>query len=278
MIIIGAAINTSEHEEICEIIEERDKKRLLSIAEHQLNLGAEMIDINAGQRIKTEVEDITWMMETIQAEYEVPISIDTPNQEVFKECLKLHNNDHGRPLVNSVSGEDSRLDNILPLAKKNNAKVVGLLMGEKGIANKPNERLKVADKILKRTRSLGIKDEDVFLDPLVLPVSVDTNNPIITIKTLRLIKDQYPEVNTICGLDNISYGLPDRPLISSTFIAMMASAGLDSLLVELSNVTYSAIKTVEMLKGKDDMCMDYIKQYKADKLDIYKPEKMKALK
>ncbi|MBS3766965.1 MAG: dihydropteroate synthase [Candidatus Cloacimonetes bacterium] len=277
MIIIGAQINTSEHEEIIDIIENKDKKRLLEITKHQLDLGAEMIDINAGQRIKTEVEDIAWMIETIQSEFEIPISIDTPNQEVFKECLKKHNNNYGRPLVNSVSGENERLNKILPLVKKYNAKVVGLLMGEEGIANKPTERVKVADKILKRTRELGIKDEDVFLDPLVLPVSVDTDNPLTTIKTLRLIKDQFPDVKTICGLDNISYGLPERPLVSSIFVAMMASAGLDSFLVELSNVTYSTIKTVEMLKGKDDMCMDYIKQYKADKLDIYKPGKMEVL-
>ncbi|MCF8002138.1 MAG: dihydropteroate synthase [Halanaerobiales bacterium] len=277
MLIIGAQINTSEHEEIVDLIEKKDKKSLLDIVKHQINLGAEMIDINAGERIKSEVEDIGWLLETIQNEYEVPISIDTPNQEVFKKCLKLHNDEYGKPLVNSVTGEEERLNNILPLVKKYDAKVVGLLMGNEGIPDKPDERIKIADKILKRTRELGIKDENVYLDPLVLPVSVNTKNPMTTIQTVRLIKEKYPKTKTICGLDNISFGLPERPLVSATFIAMMAAAGLDSLLVELSNVTYSTIRTVEMLRDEDDMCMNYIKNYKKDKLDIYKEEMKEVL-
>ncbi|MFW5856007.1 MAG: dihydropteroate synthase [Bacillota bacterium] len=269
MEIIGATINTSESETIIEILEKRDKERLLKLADYQIKLGAEMLDLNAGDRIKTEKDDIVWMMKTIQREFEVPISIDTPDAEVIRSGLDCHENSYGRPLVNSVSGERERLDNILPLVEEYDVPVVGLLMDEEGIPDTAEGRLEIADMIIAEMKEYHIPDEDIYLDPLIFPVAVDGDNGKISLETVSLIKEKYPEVKTICGLNNISHGLPAREMINGTYIAMLAATGMDSFLVEMTEVSSAVLKTAEMLLGNDRMCMDFLSAYREGVLDIY---------
>ncbi len=263
MFIIGAVINTSV-EGIDEIIDKRDKNRLLDLAREQIDRGSEMLAINCGSRLKTEVDDIEWMFRTIQDEIEIPLCIDSPNPEAHRIGLEVHR--HGRPMVDAITAEKTRIEAIMPLVREHNAMVTALLHDESGMPETVEDRLRVMPVIAAAAEEYGVKPEDIYLDCLVFPIAVDQSNARKFLESGRMIKEEYPGFKTICGLNNISYGLPEADNINAAFLAACAANGQDAAYIEISAATAAMVKSIHLLEGKDENCLDYISAVREGKL------------
>lgn len=266
MFTIGAVINTSV-EGIDAIIDSRNTDELLRISRMQIELGAEMLAINCGSRINSEVDDIEWMFRTIQEEIEIPLCIDSPNPEAQRIGLQVHR--HGRPMVDSITAEKDRMESILPLVKKHNALVTAILHDESGMPENSQDRLRVIPKIEAAVQAMGIPPEDVYLDCMVFPISVNAQNGRIYLDTLHQVKQKYPQYKTICGLNNISYGLPQEDLLNAAFMSMCTSLGQEAMYLEITNETGAFLRSVEALMGSDDFSMQYIDAFRSGQLDIF---------
>jgi cobalamin-dependent methionine synthase I len=264
--VIGAVINTSVPG-INEIIEQRNKKKLLEIARMQIDYGAKMLAINCGTRFDSESDDIEWMFRVIQDEIEIPLCIDSPNPEAHKAGLKVHR--YGRPMVNSITAEKSRIETIMPLAARYNAMVVAILHDEDGMPKDVTGRLRVVPKIRKAAKEYGVKPEDIFLDCMIFPLSVNHDNGQVYLNTLKAVKEKYPEFKTICGLNNISYGLPQPELLNQTFLTMCAALGQEAVFIETTKLTRATFKAIQTLLGKDNYSMNYLKAYRNKELGIF---------
>lgn len=266
MFIIGAVINTSV-EGIDEMIASRDGKELLRLARMQIDYGAEMLAINCGSRVETEPEDIEWMFRSIQDEIEIPLCIDSPNPEAHEAGLKVHR--HGRPMVDSITAERHRIEASLPLVREHNAMVTAILHDETGMPDNTGDRLRVMPTIEEAVQEYGIDPSDVYLDGMVFPLSVNTENGSIYLETLKRLKQEHPSYKTICGLNNISYGLPQTEILNSSFLSMCAAFGQEAAFVEISRKTGAFIRGINALSGKDDFCLDYINSYRESKLNVF---------
>ena len=273
VLIIGERINSSI-KKIEDAITTKSSSIIQEEAQQQQQAGANVIDLNAGSLIKTEQDDIVWLIRKVGEVIEpnIGLAIDSTNPEVIaaglEEIAKISKiSDAQGPFVNSVTAEQDKLDEVLPLVKKFNAKIVGLCMDDHGIPGVPEKIAELGSKILNAASEHQIPAKDVYLDPLVMPVSTDTNKGVIVLKTLQLIKEQEPEVNTIVGLSNISYGLPNRPLLNQTFMVMLLYHGVDAVILNpLDKQLMSMIKASEVILGKDEYCMNYIKAYRNGEL------------
>ena len=269
MFTIGAVINTSV-KGIDAIIDARNTDELLRIARMQIDNGAQMLAINCGSRIDSEVDDIEWMFRTIQDEIEIPLCIDSPNPDAHRIGLQVHR--HGRPMVDSITAEKARMEAILPLVKEHNAMVTAILHDESGMPESAEDRLRVVPKIEAAVKAHEIAPADVYLDCMVFPVSVNSQNGKIYLDTLRQVKQHYPEYKTICGLNNISYGLPREDLLNAAFMSMCSALGQEAIYLEITSETGAFLRSIAALGGQDDFSMEYIEAYRAGKLDIFKSQ------
>ena len=262
MLIIGERINASR-KAIEEAVEKKDAKVIQDEAKVQIEAGAQMLEGNCGTRINTEPEDMAWLVKTVQATVDRPLSIDSPNPKAIEAGLSVHK---GRALVNSVTAEGERAGGILPLVKKYNSQLVTLLMDERGMPKTSEERLAIAKKIMVLATNYGIREEDLYLDPLVRPVSTEPKQVWEVLKTLRSIRS-WGRVKSLVGLSNISFGLPERSLINLTFLALALEAGLDAAIIDPTDPQMIAtLKASNALLGKDEYCLEYIAAHREGKL------------
>ena len=265
MLIIGEKINSSR-KDIKDMVEGKNKEFIQKLAQRQVEGGAEMLDLNIGTIRKSEPEDMKWLVKTVQEAVDVPLCIDSPNHEAIMAGLEVYNWDKGKALINSVTAEREKLELILPLVKKYQCSVVALTMNEKGIPQNSKERFKIADGLIKKLTNEGIPIEDIYIDPLALPVSANIQNANIVLDTLKRIKDSHPEVKTIIGLSNISYGLPERRLINQSFIILAMASDLDAAILDSTDKDSMAlIKATDLLLGKDEFCRQYLKAFREGK-------------
>jgi 5-methyltetrahydrofolate--homocysteine methyltransferase len=263
MVIIGEKINASNNR-VAEAIAKRDKEFLVNLAKDQTLAGADFIDVNAGSghgSLQEAMADIEWLVGIIQTAVEKPLSIDSDSPDVIEAALKEY---HGEKLIiNSITAAPDRLATIGPLVAKRQALVIALAMGTNGIPVRVEERLTACERIMSYLAGLGIKAEQVLFDPLVLPIAVDTNQGLVTLKTIEQIKSRYPDAGVVMGLSNISYGLPKRKLVNRAFLLMAAYAGLDAAIVDpLDSMAMSLIKVADMLVGKDSSCRAYLRAHR----------------
>ena len=263
MIIIGEKINASLPESRT-VIQEQDKRRLLELAKKQAAAGADFIDVNVGTGIgsrEDEIQSMEWAIEMIQEEVDTPLCIDSADPAVLEAALLKRN---GRPsLINSAKAEEKSLEQVLPLAKAFDAPLIALAMDEKGIPKTADERVSACAKIAAACERQGISIESVFFDPLVLPVSTDIKQGLVTLNTMVQVKREFPTVKTVMGLSNISYGLPERSLLNAAFLHMAVFAGLDAAIMDpLNRKMMEAIKTAEVLIGKDRHCRRYTRAFR----------------
>ncbi|WP_455392593.1 dihydropteroate synthase [[Eubacterium] cellulosolvens] len=274
MLVIGERINSSI-KKIEEAIQAKDTAFIQREAQQQVAAGADVIDLNAGTFLKTEPEELVWLLRTVNEviDPEIGLALDSANPEALQAGLaELEQLSRGaednKPIINSVTAEPEKLATVLPLVKKYDAQLVGLCMSAHGIPDEPEKRAALGSEILNAATENQIPASDIYLDPLVLPVSTDTKKGSQALETLRLLKFLNPEVKTIIGLSNISYGLPEKPLLNQAFMVMAMVYGLDAAILNpLDKRLMSMIKAGEVILGNDDYCMNYIKAYRAGELE-----------
>lgn len=263
MLIVGEKINASI-KSVGQALRDKDEIFLRNLAKDQAEAGADFIDVNAGvgggvwENAATAME---WLVQHVQRATDKPLCIDSDDPAVLKAALDHY--DGQTVMINSVDAEPSRLDAIGPIAAERGALLVALVMKGGGIPRTVEERLDAADTITTHLTRLGVREDQIYFDPLVLPISVETNQGLVTLKTIEQIKARYPSAKTIMGLSNISFGLPNRGIVNRSFFLMAAAAGLDAAILNpLDKRLMSLVKVADMLSNKDPMCKGFIRAHR----------------
>jgi 5-methyltetrahydrofolate--homocysteine methyltransferase len=256
MKIIGEKINGTR-KRVAQAIAERDADFIKDLAQKQTEAGSTWLDVNAGTHPDREPDDLIWLIENIQPVVDIPLALDSANPKALNAAIKAVDK---TPMINSISGEPDRLEQILPIVAEHGCEVIALAMDEKKIPETFEKRMEVIDKVLEHTRAAGVSDDRVYVDPLAMTIATLNLSAQIACDTIRAVHNKYPKVHFTMGLSNISFGLPARKQINRTFLTLAMQAGLDSAILDpLDKDLRAAIVTTEMLLGKDKHCMNYLK-------------------
>jgi cobalamin-dependent methionine synthase I len=262
-IVVGERINTSR-KKVQEAVEKKDTTYIKEDVTKQQKAGAHYIDVNAGARIGYEKQDMEWLLEIIQDAVTIPLCLDSPDPEVLEMAYGMVKD---RPMVNSISLEKERYEAMMPFLKGKDCSVVALCMDDTGMPKSAQDVIDRAKRLVKGLEDIDIGRESIFIDPLIQPISVDTSKGIMAIDSVSGIMKELPGVHTICGLSNISYGLPQRKIINRTFLSLLMYAGLDAAIIDpLDDKIMAALKTTEMLMGNDNYCAQYLKGVRAGQI------------
>ena len=246
--MIGERINPTGKKKFQQALREHNIGYLLTQGLEQVQAGAEILDVNVGLPDIDETSTMVEVVSQLQSVLDLPLQLDSSHPEVIEAGLRIYN---GKPIVNSVNGEPEVLERILPLVKKYGAAVVGLTMDKNGIPATAEERLDIGRRIVTACESYGIPKEDIYLDCLTLTVSVQQKEALETLKAVRLVKQELG-VKTVLGVSNISFGLPDREVINTTFLTLAMEAGLDLPILNPNNAAMvGAVDAFHLLTGKD---------------------------
>jgi len=263
MLIIGEKINGTRSS-VAEAIAKRDKEFIANLAKAQAEAGADFIDVNAGTghgSREQEKADMEWLVEVVQSATDKPLTVDSDSADVIKAALGKYQGE--KVIINSVTAELEKLEAIGPLATERQAWLVALAMGAGGIPDNVEKRLEACETTMTYLSRLGMEEYQVFFDPLVLPVSVDSSQALVTLKTIEGIKSRFPSAKTVMGVSNVSYGLPNRKLINRSFLLMAAYAGLDAAIIDpLDAKTMSLVKVGDLLTGKDPSSRGFTRAYR----------------
>jgi cobalamin-dependent methionine synthase I len=261
--IIGEKINGTRSS-VAKAIADRDAGFIEALAVRQAEAGAHRIDVNAGTRPDREPDDLRWLVETVQAAVDLPLCLDSVNPAALAAALAVT---HTPPLINSVSGEPGRLESVLPLAADQGCAVIALALDEAGIPAGAAQRLAVIRRLLAATRDAGLKDSDVYVDPLVMAVSTATGAGAVALEVISAVRAEFPEAHITAGLSNVSFGLPVRHLVNRTFLALAVAAGLDSAICDpLDRDLLATLLATDLLLGRDRHCLAYTRAYRAGRL------------
>lgn len=265
MIIVGELINASR-KAIGEAIENNDSEYIKNVAKDQYEARANYIDVNAGIFVGKEPEYLEWLVKNVQEVVDIPCCIDSPDPNAIERALKVHK---GTAMINSISLEKNRYDKILPIVAGTDLKVVVLCMSDEGMPQTTKDRLKIADKLINGLVNNNISIDNIYVDPLVQPIATKDSFGIEFLEAVETIMKEFKGVHTMCGLSNISYGLPQRKLINGLFAAMAIAKGLDGLLINpLDKKMMANIIVAETLAGRDNFCTNYLKAYRKKKLEF----------
>lgn len=263
MLVIGERINAS-NKSVGQAIASKDEAFLANLAKAQADAGADFIDVNAGVGFdarENATDTMEWLIDVVQGATDRPIAIDSDDPDTVQAALRKYQGE--KVMINSVNAEPERLEVIGRLAAENQASLVALVMGKGGIPSTVEERMAASEVIMTHLTRLGVKEEQVYFDPLVIPISVDSTQGIITLKTIEQINSRYPSAKTVVGLSNISFGLPNRGIVNRAFLLMAAYAGLDAAILDpLDAKVMSLVKVADLLTGKDASCRGYIRAHR----------------
>ena len=257
-VIIGEKLNPTGLKKLGQALVDQNFDYVKQLAQRQVAWGAEVLDVNVGHPQIDEVAIMPKVVETILSVVDVPLCIDSNEPQILEAGLKLCS---GKPLVNSVNGEEKQLATVLPIVKDRGAAVIGLTIGEEGIPATPEGRLAAAGTIIDRAAKLGIPIEDIIIDPLVMTVGHNSNAALVTLKTIELVKKEYG-VNISLGASNVSFGLPDRHSVNSAFLAFAIQTGVTTAITDPIKLG-SSIKAIDLLLGRDVNSMHYLKYFRA---------------
>jgi 5-methyltetrahydrofolate--homocysteine methyltransferase len=246
--VIGERINPTGRKAFAEELRGGDLSTVRADAAAQVEAGADMLDVNAGIPLVDESKLLTQMLAAVQETVDVPICIDSSVIEALEAGLSVY---RGKALVNSVTGEDDRLEEILPLVARHGAAVIGLANDETGIPETPQQRLDIARKIVSAAGDHGIPPEDVVIDPLAMTVGADTEAVKVTLETISRIRDELG-VNMCLGASNVSFGLPQRHALGSAFLPMAMAAGLTSAIMSCARQVVDSVRAADLLLGHDE--------------------------
>ncbi len=257
-VIIGEKINPTGNKKLSAALTEGNLDFVRHLAERQVAWGADVLDVNVGVPGLDEVAVVKKAVELVASVVSVPLCLDSGNPEVLAAGLAAA---PGKPLVNSVSGEEKRLASVLPLVKERGAAVIGLTMDDNGIPKTAEERVAVAEKIIERAAKMGISIEDIIIDPLVLTVGSDSKAALVTLQTIELVRKEFG-VNINLGASNVSFGLPDRLSVNQVFLALAIQLGATCSITDPMKLG-ATIKAADLLLGRDENSLHYIKYFRA---------------
>ena len=264
MLIIGERINSSR-KSIANAIAAADAAFIENEAMAQTKAGADYIDVNAGSFVGVESEKLKWVIEVVQKATDTPLCIDSPDPRVMSAMLPLVRK---TPMINSITLAHERLEKILPIVSEYKTKVIGLCQSGETMAESVDEKLRMAESLVAKVTAMGIPIGDLYVDPLVYPLSANTQSATETLKAIDRIMKEFPGVHTTCGLSNVSHGLPSRKLINRTFLTAAIMAGLDSAIMDPTDRSlYGAMKAALTVSGRDDFCMGLITAFRQGRLE-----------
>ncbi len=257
-VIIGEKINPTGIKKLGQALVDKNMEYVKQLAKRQVDWGADVLDVNVGHPQIDEADIIPMVVEAVKAAVDVPLCIDSNEPKILEAGLKVA---PGKPLVNSVNGEEKQLAGVLPIVKDRGAAVIGLTIADEGIPPTAELRLAAAGKIIERAVKMGIPIEDIIIDPLVMTVGHDFKAATVTLKTIELIKKEYG-VNMSLGASNVSFGLPDRHSVNAAFLSLAIQAGATCSITDPIKLG-SAIRATDLLLGKDANSMRYLKYFRA---------------
>ena len=265
MILVGELINASR-KIIGTAIEGRNTAYLQKVALDEHAAGVNYIDVNAGIFVDKEAECLAWLTETVQSAVDGPCALDSPDPVALEAALAVHK---GTAMINSISLEKRRLERLLPIVAGTELKVVALCMSDAGMPETVDERIAIADKLVNALLQKRVAIENIYLDPLVQPMSVNNSFGMAFLNAIEKIRSTFRGVHTICGLSNISYGLPNRKFLNQIFMSMAISKGLDGAIVNpLDKRMMANIIAAEAVVGRDRYCMNYLKAHRAGLFEV----------
>ncbi|MDT8307254.1 MAG: dihydropteroate synthase [Anaerolineae bacterium] len=254
--MIGERINPTGRKALAREMAAGNYERVVSDAIAQVEAGAHMLDVNAGIPLADEPAIMATALQEVQAVTDVPLSIDSSVVEALERGLEAY---EGKALLNSVTGEEERLEAVLPLVKKYGAAVIGISNDETGISEDPEVRFAVAKKIVERAMDYGIPKRDVLIDPLVMPVGALSTAGRQVFAILRRVREELG-VNTVCGASNVSFGLPNRAPLNAAFLTMAIANGLTAAITNpLEGEIKQAILAADVMMGRDENCLTWIR-------------------
>jgi 5-methyltetrahydrofolate--homocysteine methyltransferase len=264
MKIIGEKINGTRNQ-VRQAIAARDLVFIQQLAQRQAQADASWLDVNAGTAPAQEPDDLVWLVQTVQAVVDTPLCLDSANPAALRAALAQVRHP---PMINSISGEPARLNDILPLVQESGCAVIALAMDERGIPNDTPGRLAVIRKMIDATRRANIADERLYVDPLAMALSAQTDSAQVALATIRAVRAEFPVVHLSAGLSNISFGLPARTLINQAFLTLALDAGLDTAILDpLDHDLKRMLLAAQVVLGQDRYCRNYTRAYRAGLLE-----------
>lgn len=257
-VMIGEKINPTGRKKLAASLKDGDFGYVRELARSQADAGADILDVNVGVPGVDEVALLPAVCREVMDEVDLPLCIDSANHDALAAALAVV---PGRPLVNSVNGEEASLTQVLPLIKERGTPVIGLTLDEQGIPPGPEDRLAVAKKIFERAAELGIAPEDIVIDPLVLTAGADSTAGRVTLGTIKLVARELG-VNVNVGASNVSFGLPDRHTLNQAFLGLTMAAGATCAITDPIKLART-VRAIDLLRGQDDHGARYIKHYRA---------------
>ena len=264
MLIIAERINSSR-KQIAQAIAAGDRDFIQGEAKAQSLAGAHYIDVNAGTFVGEETEKLKWIVAAVQEVTELPLCIDSPDPGVIEAVLPLATK---TPMINSITLESARIEGILPLVIGYRTKVIALCQAEKALSDTVDQMVALAGQLVEKLTGAGVPLDDLYIDPLVYPLSTNPKSAAATLEAIGEIMKRFPGVHTVCGLTNVSYGLPSRKLINRAFLAAAIIEGLDSAIIDPTDkLLFAMLKAATLVAGRDDYCMDYISSFRQGRLE-----------
>ena len=255
-VLIGERINPTGKKKLTEALKSGNLEIVRKEAIAQVQAGADILDVNVGALGVDEEVLLPEVVKVVMDTVDVPLCLDSANPVALEKSLKVY---QGKPLVNSVTGQENSLKRVLPLIKKYGAAVIGLTMDDDGIPDDVDKRVAIAHKIVERAEKVGIPREDVIIDCLTLAVGANDKAGVVVIESIRRVREELG-VNLTLGASNISFGLPDRDIINSAFITVAICTGVTCPIVDVAKVRPAVLAT-DLILGRDRYAMRYIKAY-----------------
>ena len=264
MLIVAERVNASR-KAIRAALEKLDAAAIANEVRIQAAAGAHYIDVNGGTFPGREAELLCWLVDVAQGETQLPLCLDSADPQALVAALPRIKGE--RPMINSINLEPGRFEKILPLARQYNAKLIALAQGEGVPAATAVEKVELAARLVEQLLEGGMVLDDIYVDPLVFPVGTDSSSALATVTAMREIMARFPGVHTICGLTNVSHGLPARKLVNRTFLAGAIANGMDAAIIDPTDTLLMAtLLGAEAVFGRDEYCMNLIEAFQDGKL------------
>lgn len=257
-VVIGEKVNPTGRKILAGALAEGNYDYVLELVQKQVNAKADILDVNVGVPGLDEVKVLPEVAKLISDNFDIPLCLDSANHDALAAALAVL---PGKLLINSVNGEEKSLEKVLPLVKEYGAAVIGLTMDDDGIPDDVEERVAIAGKIIERAAKLGISEQDIVIDPLVLTVGADSNAALVTLGTIEMVRKEFG-VNINLGASNVSFGLPDRHTVNQAFLSLAISKGATCAITDPVKLT-SIIRATDLLMGRDKSSLRYLKFYRS---------------